>query len=200
MNESKEHILTSSLQLFLQKGFKDVTMKDIVEKTGLSKGAFYHYFSSKEQVFEEVIRFFFNDFFVEDFNEYSHNSLEQFIHDAVESLDRKLKSAKIVLQDKDHAFNANHYFLLFDALKLLPDFKQELLKRQKSELKAWTKIVTIARKNREIRSDMTDEQVAKLFIFVSDGVGINLIMLEEMQKAKKELQTMWGGLYTSLKK
>jgi TetR/AcrR family transcriptional regulator, transcriptional repressor for nem operon len=200
MNDSREHILTVSLHLFLRKSFKDVTMKEIVEKTGLSKGAFYHYFSSKEQVFEEVIRFFFEDFFIEDFHEYSHESLALFIRDMLISMENKLKSAKIILQDKDHEFNANHYYLLFDALKMLPDFKQELIQRQKAEQKAWTKIVSIARKNGEIRSDMTDEQIAKLFIYTGDGLGITLIMIEEMQKTKRELQVLWEGLYNTLKK
>jgi AcrR family transcriptional regulator len=30
-------------------------MKEIVEKTGMSKGAFYHYFPSKEDLFIEII-------------------------------------------------------------------------------------------------------------------------------------------------
>ena len=59
MNDSKEHILLASLNLFLQKNFKEVTIKEIVEITGLSKGAFYHYFQSKEQLFEEVMEHFF---------------------------------------------------------------------------------------------------------------------------------------------
>ena len=34
-------------------------MKEIVEKTGLSKGAFYHHFSSKEILFKEIVLMFF---------------------------------------------------------------------------------------------------------------------------------------------
>jgi len=58
MNEAKEHILRTSLLLFLQKSYKEVTMREIVEKTALSKGAFYHYFSSKEQLFKEIVLMF----------------------------------------------------------------------------------------------------------------------------------------------
>ena len=54
-NKTKEHILNVCTGLFLQKGFKDLTMKEIVEKTGMSKGAIYHYFDSKENLFLEVI-------------------------------------------------------------------------------------------------------------------------------------------------
>ncbi len=59
MSDTKAHILMVSLKLFLQKNFKEVTMKEIVEETGLSKGAFYHYFESKEKLFYEIIDYFF---------------------------------------------------------------------------------------------------------------------------------------------
>lgn len=55
MADLKEHILETAQKLFLQKGFKGVTMNELVEAAGLTKGAFYHYFKSKEQVFEEVV-------------------------------------------------------------------------------------------------------------------------------------------------
>ena len=54
--KSKEHILITAFSLFLQKSFKEVTMKEIVKETGLSKGAFYHYFESKEQLFLELLQ------------------------------------------------------------------------------------------------------------------------------------------------
>ena len=64
MNQTKEHIITVACELFLQKSFKEVTMKEIVKQTGLSKGAFYHYFESKEQLFQEVLDFFLNNVMV----------------------------------------------------------------------------------------------------------------------------------------
>lgn len=200
MKDSREHILTIALQLFLQKSFKEVTMKEIVEQTGLSKGAFYHYFSSKEQVFEEVIRYFFADFLVKDFEQFSHGSLALFYQDSLKAMETKIKSAKIILQGKEKTFSTNHYFLLFDAMKMLPGFKQELFELQRQELRSWTRIIAIARKNGEIRTEMTDEQVAKLFIYLGDGLGITLIIHEEMNKTRKELQTLWDGLYAALKK
>ncbi len=78
MNESKEHILRSSLKLFLQRSFKEVTMKEIVDKTGMSKGAFYHYFSSKDQVFAEVIQYFFMDMMTTDYDKIPQNSYSRY--------------------------------------------------------------------------------------------------------------------------
>ena len=55
MKDTKEHILMIAGQLFLQKSFKEVTMQEIVKETGLSKGAFYHYFTGKDELFLEVL-------------------------------------------------------------------------------------------------------------------------------------------------
>ena len=76
MNDTREHIIKTSLKLFLQKNCKEVTMKEIVDATELSKEAFYHYFESKEKVFEEVTRFY-NNFLIFDYSGFSKISLKQ---------------------------------------------------------------------------------------------------------------------------
>jgi AcrR family transcriptional regulator len=200
MKDSREQILIASLGLFLRKNFKEVTMKEIVEQTGLSKGAFYHYFNSKEQVFEEVINYFFDDFLIEDFSLFPQDSLSRFYQGALETMENKVMTAKLILQTKATAFTANHYFLLFDGMKIIPAFKEKLHDHQKKEMKAWTKIMANARRNGEIRTEMSDEVLARLFIYSADGAGINLIMHDEMSKMGKELKSLWDGIYSAVKK
>src|ERR1017187_5033507 len=55
--DTRSNILMVALQLFLQKGYKDVSYQDLVKKTGLSKGAIYHYFESKEVLLVAVFEF-----------------------------------------------------------------------------------------------------------------------------------------------
>ena len=59
MRDTKSHILTVSLKLFLEKGFSDVSMNELVAASGLSKGAFYHYFKSKDSLYEETLNTYF---------------------------------------------------------------------------------------------------------------------------------------------
>lgn len=54
-NKTKEKILQEAYFLFAEKGFKAVTMTDICEKTGLSRGGLYRYYSGTEQIFSEII-------------------------------------------------------------------------------------------------------------------------------------------------
>lgn len=53
--KTKEKILQEAYLLFAEKGFKTVTMTDICEKTGLSRGGLYRYYSGTEQIFSEII-------------------------------------------------------------------------------------------------------------------------------------------------
>ena len=200
MNHSKEQILLTSLQLFLQRGFKEVTLKEIVDKTGLSKGAFYHYFTSKEQVFAEVIQHFFTDMMTTDYDQLSQSSLAGFYQGILESYEKnRLATKKLIPEHTDSSVNNNYYLLIFDAMRMLPDFRENHLQEQREELKAWKNRVNTARQNYEIRTDMTDEQVAKLFIYLGDGTHINLIMHGHVNKSKNELKTLWDGLYNTLK-
>ena len=52
--QTVEKILEVSLKLFSEKGYEKTTMQDIVNALGMSKGAIYHHFKSKEEVFDAL--------------------------------------------------------------------------------------------------------------------------------------------------
>lgn len=56
--KTKQDIREKAYQLFAQKGFKEVTMKDICELTGLSRGGLYRHYESTEQIFLEIVNVF----------------------------------------------------------------------------------------------------------------------------------------------
>lgn len=53
--KTKEMIRGQAYRLFAEKGFKSVTMTDICERTGLSRGGLYRYYSGTEQIFSEIL-------------------------------------------------------------------------------------------------------------------------------------------------
>ena len=53
--ETREHIKKCAYSLFAEKGFKQVTMKDICEATQLSRGGLYCHYESTRQIFQEII-------------------------------------------------------------------------------------------------------------------------------------------------
>lgn len=54
--EKRELILEGAARVFLRQGYAGTRMKDIVDECGISRGGLYFYFSSVEEIFEEVIR------------------------------------------------------------------------------------------------------------------------------------------------
>ena len=51
---SRNKILEASGALFAEKGFDATTMQDIILRSGLSKGAIYHHFRSKEEIMQAL--------------------------------------------------------------------------------------------------------------------------------------------------
>lgn len=52
----RKAIINTSKELFSQFGFKKTTMDDIARATHKAKSSLYHYFKSKEQIFEAVVK------------------------------------------------------------------------------------------------------------------------------------------------
>ena len=53
--QKKQHILDMARKVFVEKGFKNVTMKDIVEACEISRGGLYLYFDNTEQILLEIL-------------------------------------------------------------------------------------------------------------------------------------------------
>ena len=52
----REKILNTATQLFIQKGSEKTSMQDIAQTAGISKGAIYHHFKSKDEIVLAVMR------------------------------------------------------------------------------------------------------------------------------------------------
>ncbi len=61
-SERRKEILEAALTIFVQKGYSDARMDDIVQEIGLSKGAIYHHFQSKRDLFIALIEHWMDQF------------------------------------------------------------------------------------------------------------------------------------------
>ncbi|WP_235427234.1 FAD-dependent oxidoreductase [Cohnella kolymensis] len=50
----RAHAVETALRLFAERGYDQVSVSDIIEATGTSKGTFYHYFHSKQELLSEL--------------------------------------------------------------------------------------------------------------------------------------------------
>lgn len=199
MNDTKEHILNVAFNLFLRKSYKEVTMAELVKNSGMSKGAFYHYFNSKEELFLEVINSSLTSF-AADYDVFNKDSLREFYHQYIGYLEKVLSSSVVYGNTFEDALNINYFSMIFDALKLFPSFQAKMLEIERYELDSWKKIISTARTSGEIKTPMTDEQIAKIFIYTNDGISLRSIMMKVNPKESVSImQALWDSFYEELK-
>ncbi|RLC63404.1 MAG: hypothetical protein DRI48_08495 [Chloroflexi bacterium] len=61
--ERRAQIIEAALACFVRKGYNNTTMDDVSVASGLSKGALYWYFKSKDELFESALSSFFEESF-----------------------------------------------------------------------------------------------------------------------------------------
>lgn len=49
-------IITKALELFVKKGYRETKISDIAQAANMSTGLLFHYFESKEKLYEELVR------------------------------------------------------------------------------------------------------------------------------------------------
>ena len=102
--DKKNKILDAAFAVFVEKGYSETTMDDIVHKSKMSKGAIYHYYDSKKELFLSLIDhweiYSFPDF-------YSKESSEK---NASEILMNLSKIVLDVFNKKKHVFLAEVEF------------------------------------------------------------------------------------------
>ena len=56
MRNTREAILDQALKLFSERGIKETTVRDIAKAVGITEGAIYRHFSSKDQIVHELFK------------------------------------------------------------------------------------------------------------------------------------------------
>jgi AcrR family transcriptional regulator len=90
MSSARERLLESAKRLFSQKGYYATSVEDIVASAGFSKGAFYFYFKSKEELFKSL---------VEEMHLNIVKRLENFLERELPLEDALIEHAKVFLED-----------------------------------------------------------------------------------------------------
>lgn len=57
MNDRKQQVINKAHDLFIEKGFQSTSLQEILEYSGISKGTFYNYFSSKNELLMAIFKY-----------------------------------------------------------------------------------------------------------------------------------------------
>ena len=96
-DKSKLQILDAAMHVFVKSGYSKTTMDDIVAHSGLSKGAIYHYYSSKKDLFLSLIDYWENYFFKNIIDkDLSSSSSEDLLREITKDVIKTFKTKKHV--------------------------------------------------------------------------------------------------------
>jgi AcrR family transcriptional regulator len=202
MNNTKDYIIKSTCILFLQKNYKEVTLQEIVKKTGLSKGAFYHHFETKEKLFLDVV-YFFMDWSNHNYQSYSQSSFNQFYNDYIfETNELNHKYIQILNQYSDTPFDfqINFFAMMFDALKMFSEFQSMAIEGFKQEINFWIDAIKRGKDTGELKSEISEIEFGELFLYLSDGVGLHSVMRRNsITETINQIKLKWDLIYQIIK-
>ncbi|WP_408956571.1 TetR/AcrR family transcriptional regulator [Natroniella sp. ANB-PHB2] len=176
--KTKKKLFETAIKLFKQKGYENVTIKEIANKTGTSKGTFYTYFSSKSEV---IIKQF--------------KEIDQHYIKVTENF-KELKSAKeklLFFLKEQLRFVITE--LNVDIVKVL--YSSQLRAETEKIIKNWNrplykiihKIIKEGQRNDEFRSDISSKELTEIVarcmrsIFLDWGISNgNFDLVNEGQK------------------
>jgi AcrR family transcriptional regulator len=59
LNKTKEALISHAMELFAQKGYEGTSIREIIEKTGVTRPMVYYYFKNKEDLFCQLVESLF---------------------------------------------------------------------------------------------------------------------------------------------
>lgn len=90
---TRQRILESAYELFVEKGYQGSSMRDIAAKAGIKAGSIYNHFEGKEQIFEAVFVEKHPMFRILAILEKVHgNNAEELLTNAINRLNEELRS------------------------------------------------------------------------------------------------------------
>lgn len=101
----KEKMTEHGIRLFEKKGFSETSVQDIVESVGVTKGTFYYYFTSKEQLLMDIHLAYINELLslqetiLQDTGKGCKDKLFDIVYTLLKSIKTKKSSATIFFRE-----------------------------------------------------------------------------------------------------
>lgn len=159
--KTKQYICKEAYQLFAEKGYKSVTMKDICEKTGLSRGGLYRHYDSTEQIFLEII----DGVTQMQSNEFS-KKIAQHIPAAKILDDVLMRYANEMLDNKNSLSLAIYEFYSNPEISKT---ENTMIKQYEASKSMWVELINYGMKNKEFKK-VDAEAVFEVIVFSYQGV------------------------------
>jgi AcrR family transcriptional regulator len=194
MSDTREYIIDQAYTLFLSRSYEAVSINDISKAIGFTKGALYHHFTNKEELFKAVIDKYlpFEDFLVP----LNDLTLEQYVEESIKISEKIVYN---ILGEKPKFIPISYLSLFIDAFRHYPKFAKEKDRLIQQEIEKIAYVIKKAIENGEARKDIDPEVMAMNFFTISLGIASNLTMNNSPKEAIEILRKQMFQLYNIMK-
>ena len=160
----REKILAAALRVFATKGYSATRISDIAVWGKMSHGLIYHYFSSKEEIFFELVKTAMQA---------SSQSLRMVESMPLSPIEKVRQTAKYILKAIDSGEDTSYYFLITIHASIMeaPGEKNKLLAGSDDTVIILKKILDEGQKAGEIIEGDTLEMAIAFFAAI-EGIAI----------------------------
>lgn len=195
MDNTKEFIIDEAFKLFLQRSYEAVSISDISQAIGLTKGALYHHFKNKEELFISVIDKYFR--IVAFDAEIESLTLEAFIQLSIKQTEKIFRS---LFQHSNTFSPINYLSLIADAFRHYPGFAENQGNFINGEIEKTAQVLKNAISSGEIRNDIDPALVANNFFAINMGLAGNVMRNISIEDAIELLKKQTSEFYKLMKK
>ncbi len=177
-------ILKIALQLFLKKGYKDVSYQDLIKETGLSKGAIYHHFKSKEDLLISTFEFLLESSRQQGLEKQGHiiQDKESFREVFIGIKMEQIKGIKKLLGSKSIKFNKLLFF--FEAINENERLKNSIMELLKEEMKFLEKCFISLKKHNKIPKGKDPVVIAESLFWMLQGAEMLMFFVKDNDSEK----------------
>lgn len=170
---TKKLILEKTLKLMIEKQNSIISVREISAATGIATGGIYHYFSNKEEIYNEIIERYYLNFYkfnIDELRQIKGNAKEK-IHDVMAEI-FKQKETGIKIESIEDEIDYRIILAILTAKGFVHENFQELCQSILNELKEFfTEIIEEGQKNGEIRQDFSTEDIVESLIIMYMGIA-----------------------------
>lgn len=199
MPNLKNEIVNKSFFLFLNKGFKACSLKDLETATGLTKGAFYYYFRNKEEILKAGIDKYLS--VIGDIGEAEFlqvGSLKQYINVVME---QKERSAETLLRMFDFFIIEVAFFqLVLEVSSIFPEYRSRIDELSKGRLSRWEYMILKAKQQGEIDVTLDTSVLARNLMSVSTSMLNIELGTENMSFVFSDMRMQFEQYYLLIKR
>ncbi|WP_216830062.1 TetR/AcrR family transcriptional regulator [Alkalihalobacterium elongatum] len=110
----KEKIFEKSIELFGERGFNETSIQHIVDALGVTKGTFYYYFKSKEEILLGIHLRFIDDLLakqsqiIHDGNKSCEQKLYEIVYMLIKNVETQAQSARVFFREMQNLSEGPH--------------------------------------------------------------------------------------------